>query len=229
MIVVEKENIVDEKIFLEGILKTYEIPLLPGNVLSSKISFPNGRPPLSLKEALSYPPEKIVAKQLSCLENEQIKVDKTKESGRKKSLREITEQRDGKRRENRLNLLKKGPKRILAAIAANNGKEARFTRNGIDGSNEWVRPSNGEERWWGWIYEQKKSGEGVEDWLSDSGQANIIHAYYVMRLRLIDLGVTEEKFNSFREDMARIITENDNLIPILRKVNLYFDQFSGKR
>lgn len=204
---------------LEEVLSEFDIHPLSPESLDSGIAFLNGSTPLSLREALPLSPEELMGPSLKIIMAvEDAATQPDKHGGDRRSSREIDQIR-GQFEKERNRLWAVAPGRVLAAIAANPNKKAKWTSEGLKGGNgDWIAPDENESRWWNWVLGQKREGVRVEDWWGDpKNMVNFLHAFFIMRCRQGSLppGVYDE----FVRKITPLVSEdNEPLVANLRAI-----------
>lgn len=188
------------EVTIEKILAQYNIlPLLP---LNNRVFLQDGAmTSFSLAEALDLTRGSLLGVPLtilSRLEYEVIRRLGERKEARSKIKRRFEAEREG--------LLTRGPGRILAAIAVNADRGAKWTKEGLIGNEGWERSSQEEAQWWGWVYNQKQNGVNVEEWwVEDTG--NLLRAVFIMRARLKANLITRQDFGSFIETITPFVPD----------------------
>lgn len=222
-IILPQENQTDP---WKEIMERYQIPPLPS--LSSEVLVMNNQEsiPLSLREALSLPPEKILEKPLSLLSQQEDHVlSQKKPGGGSRSEREKKDIREHYENE-RQKLKNEIPGRVLAAIAENSGKGGKWTENGLTGDEEWVGHSEENFAWWKWIYEQRQKKIDVTKWWENDHSGSILHAVFIMRVRLKNNIISMDTFSQFTKDIMPLIPEEDEeFINCLREIAKRFPSY----
>lgn len=213
-------------VLLEKTLEGFDISPVSSAVLDSVVRFANGTEPLSLKSALLLSPQQLVDRSLQVLKSREEAVVREKKHQRNRPSSEATQIRVQYQRM-RSTLLNEGPGTILAAVAANPGKEAKWEMNGLVGNNEeWIEPNREEREWWRWVYGQRQKGEKIEGWFVNEEGLNIAHGFFIMRARARRDAKDERRLSDFIDAIGTFLPEDpesSNLTPLLRKVSQYFN------
>ena len=204
---------------LEKVLSEFDIHPLSLESLDFEIVFLNGSAPLSLRRALSLSPEELTGPSLKINIGEVAKTTQPKKhGGDRRSSKEIAQiRKQFKKKKDKLSA--RPPGEVLAAIAANPNKKAKWTSEGLKGGNgDWIAPDENELRWWNWVHGQKREGVRVEDWWGDpKNMVNFLHAFFIMRCRQGSLppGVYDE----FVRKITSLVSEdNEPLVANLRAI-----------
>jgi len=214
---------------LERLLGEFDIPALSRDSLDSQLVFLNGSPPLSVREVLQLTRDEIAAPALKVINrDEKQEIESEKHGGGERPKRETGQIRAAyEKMRNRWE--SEAPRRVLATIVANPGKEAQWTKTGLRGvSGDLMVPGEYEFRWWAFVYGSKKEGIEVESWWGDLKGLNIMHALFIMRSRKSSLGpevVDKKRFEEFSSMTLPLVEESEEeLIENLRKVNEHFQK-----
>ncbi|PIS13765.1 hypothetical protein COT65_02430 [Candidatus Shapirobacteria bacterium CG09_land_8_20_14_0_10_47_13] len=209
------------KTTIEEILAQYGISPLPS--LNARVRFQDSRGTLSFKGAMELAPQDLLREPLATISEGELKaVEFKKHGGKPRPKREINAIRESYWKE-KSRLLARGPGAVLAAIALNPEKKARWERTGLVGNGGWSVPPEEESAWWGWVYGVSKKGVKVKErWESKEG--DILHALYIMRFRRGRGDITEDVFESFKNEIDRLIPEGDEgLGEFLRGIAKHFN------
>lgn len=186
---------------LGDLLEELKIAPLPQGASRSEVAFLNGTPPLSFIYALSLTPEVLLEQSLRRLRAKEIvSVGEKRHGGGRKPQREITQTREGFRKD-RKRLLSKGPGKVLATLVANSGKIARWTHTGLEGADgeeqRWVVPDEDEIQWWGFVYGEARRGD-VSD-LIGGDKAWLFHAFFAIQAKRLPLSKKDRYIGAIDE------------------------------
>lgn len=203
------------------VLNKYFIPPLP-SLETQVLLLDGGITPFSLEKVIKLGPDEIMKKPLNTMTlKETAVVSKKRHGGRERPRREmglIRRDYEGIRR----GLQFDGPGKVLAAIALNAGKEARWTSSRLTGEG-WVDPSEEEHLWWSWVYAKEQEGFDMERFLSDEREGNILHATFLMRFRQNQGLISQDKFDRFLAEISPLVPEkNKDFISLLGKITKEF-------
>lgn len=202
------------------ILSQSRIEGLSPKILDSSIEFLNDHlTPLTVEKVLREPPKELLHTALRIIEQgEELLTEK--KGSRRRSNREIKEIRSqAESRKGRL--LSEGPGKILASIAANPGRKAKWSTSGLIGvEEEWQEPTKTEIGWWKWFYDQFHAKEK----LPDLDEINILHAAFVVRFRREESDIWE-----FMKRIEPYLEMDGELEGYLAKITKCFSQTSKRR
>lgn len=205
------------EVTIEKIFAQYNISPLPP--LDTRVKFQDSRGSLSLVGAMKLAPQDLLREPLTALSKAELEVVRSKKHGGKpRPKREINAIRELHWKE-RSTLLTRGPGRVLAAIALNPEKQARWERVDLVGNGDWSAPPEEESAWWGWVYGVGQKSPEVAEWWEDGSKGDILHALYIMRFRRGRGDITEDVFESFKKEIDQLIPKSDKrLEELLRGV-----------
>lgn len=209
------------KTTIERIFAQYNILPLPS--LNTRVRFQDSRGTLSLVGAMKLVPQELLREPLAIISKEELRVVESKKHGGKpRPKRETDAIRESYWKE-KSRLLSRGPGAVLAAIALNPERQARWEGAGLAGNGGWSAPPEEESAWWGWVYGERQKSAEIEGRWEDGSKADILHALYIMRFRRGRGDVTEDAFKSFKERIDQLIPEGDEgLEKLLRGVAKQF-------
>lgn len=118
-------------------------------------------------------------------------------------------------------LTENGPGWLMAAIATNHEREARWFEYGITGNEDWREPPEAEKAWWVWIYQMERKGAKIEKWWQN-GTGELLHAFFVMRHRGAFSEVSPATFQKFVDQISPLIPEDKQITQPLSEITEKF-------
>lgn len=194
---------------IESVLKRYNI-LPQVSSLDKRVQLEGeAGTQFSLGDALNLTPKDLLSVQLTIISIGESKTLAPQRHGRglrpRREIAAIRKTHDNER----ANLLAEGPGRILAAIAANPEKPAKWTRVGLTGNEDWVKPPEEENAWWNWIYRKKQTKEVDIEKLYRWDKIDILRAVFIMRFRRQKGGIDTNTYKQFVGEIDTWLPEED--------------------
>lgn len=188
----ERENSILLK--AEDVLSKYGVENFSSEIFDRRVEFSSDHAgPLSIKSVVLLPAKELLKTPLRIMEQGE-KLLTEKKGPRRRNSREIGQIRSQSvSRKGRL--LNEGPGEVLASIAANPGRKAKWSTSGLVGAGtEWQEPERSEVEWWKWFYDQFHSSKEKEKKVFSLEEFNILHAVFVVRSKQKSSGIDPVKF-----------------------------------